>query len=235
LDDPLGEALTALGPALHSFFDRRAAGGAADDLLQETSFRVERLRAEYDAGRPPQPWIWRIARLVLLEHLRAPRHERLEAAEAVAAPEAELERVRRDHEERVWTAVRELEDGPRSRLRAFVALHALEGVPHARLATEFGIGESASKMRVKRGLEALEAILAQGRAAWTPARADAATAAWRFVRDCGERGERTAILAIFGRIPGNLRAAMGLANAPIDELGAARADERLRATGWPYP
>lgn len=220
---------------LHAFFDRRAARGAADDLLQETRFRVERLRPEYDAARPPGPWIWRIARLVLLEHLRVPRHDSLEAAEGVAAPGDELERVRREHEELVWTAVREVEDGPRSRLRAFVVLHALEGVPHARLATEFGIGESASKMRVKRGLEALEAILALGRVEWPAARTEAAAAAWSFVRGCGERGERTAILAVFGRIPQNLRSALGLANAPIDEMGAARADERLRGTGWPYP
>ncbi len=149
---------------------------------------------------------------------------------------AEAERARREHEETVWTAIRDLDDAPRSRQRTFVALHVLEGIPHARLSVALGVGESASKMRVSRGLEALERVLAVGRAAWPPARRAAAAEAWTFVRSQGERAERAAILAVFGRISAGLREALALGDgAVLDEVAVARVDEDLRAAGWPYP
>jgi hypothetical protein len=90
-------------------------------------------------------------------------------------------------------------------------------------------------MRVSRGLEALERILAAGRAGWSAARRDAAAAAWAWVRARPARAERPAILAVFGRVPAGLRAALGLAAAPVDEVEVARLDAALRAAGWPYP
>jgi RNA polymerase sigma-70 factor (ECF subfamily) len=238
----LAAALAALSPALTSFFARRAGRGAAADLAQETAFRIARLAPAYDAARPPEPWIWRVARLVLLEHLRAPRAASLEEEEE-AAPAARdgagppFAAARREHEEAVWTAVRALPDAPRSRLRAAVALHALEGVPHARLAAALGISEPASKMRAARGLEALAAHLAPGADLRGPTggpRAAAVSAAWAFVRaQADARAERAAILGVFGSIPAPLRRALEVADAPIDEEAIASAADALVAAGFP--
>ncbi len=44
---------------------------AAEDLLQETFMRVFREAARYDPCRPLQPWIFRIARNLAVDHLRS--------------------------------------------------------------------------------------------------------------------------------------------------------------------
>src|SRR5262249_14415268 len=155
------------------------AKDAAADLLQELRFRLERTRGAYDPSRPPEPWIWRIAWIVLLEHRRARRHAPLESAPEPAAP-ANLEAARRAPRQLVWTCVRDLDDG-RSRYRTFVVLHALESVSHAELFEKFGTRESASKMRVLRGLEALEQKVTRDRFVWSAAKSAAAADAWAIV------------------------------------------------------
>lgn len=57
---------------VHAFLSRIVLDpDAADDLLQDTFLRVFREAARYDPCRPLEPWIFRIARNLALDHLRS--------------------------------------------------------------------------------------------------------------------------------------------------------------------
>jgi RNA polymerase sigma-70 factor (ECF subfamily) len=58
--------------------------GAAEDLLQETFLRVYREAARYDPCRPLEPWIFRIARNLAVDHLRSRKRK---AAQSLSGPE----------------------------------------------------------------------------------------------------------------------------------------------------
>jgi RNA polymerase sigma factor (sigma-70 family) len=234
LTDPLDGAIATLEPALRRFFERRAPS-QADDLLQELRLRLERTRAQYDPMRPAEPWIWRIAWIILLEQRRVRRHAALESASEPAA-RADLEPSRREARQLIWTCVRDLEEG-RSLARTFVVLHALEGVPHARLVERYGARESASKMRVARGLEELERRLTRDRLLWPVEKTAAALDAWELVESADPRAQHALLLALFGRIDPGLQRELGLAldeaTRLVDEVGLARAQARLVAAGFP--
>jgi hypothetical protein len=130
--------------------------------------------------------------------------------------------------------VRDLEEG-RSRQRTYVVLHALEGVAHAKLFDRFGTRESASKMRVLRGLEALEQRVTRDRFLWAPAKTKAAAEAWELVESLEPRSQHAAVLALFGRVDLALQRALGLVapGALVDEVALERANARLVAVGFP--
>ena len=58
--------------------------GAAEDLLQETFFRVYREAARYDPCRPLEPWIFRISRNLAVDHLRSRKRK---AVQSLSGPE----------------------------------------------------------------------------------------------------------------------------------------------------
>jgi RNA polymerase sigma-70 factor (ECF subfamily) len=59
------------GPAVHSYLSRRAGHQQADDLLEEVWVRAFRCRDRYDARLAALPWLYGIARNVLLGHCRS--------------------------------------------------------------------------------------------------------------------------------------------------------------------
>jgi RNA polymerase sigma-70 factor (ECF subfamily) len=59
------------GPAVHSYLSRRAGHQLADDLLEEVWVRAFRSRDRYDPRLPAPPWLYGIARKVLLGHFRS--------------------------------------------------------------------------------------------------------------------------------------------------------------------
>jgi DNA-directed RNA polymerase specialized sigma24 family protein len=61
------------GAAVHSYLSRRVGRQQADDLLEEVRVRAFRSRHRYDNRLPAQPWLYGIARKVLLGHFRS-RH-----------------------------------------------------------------------------------------------------------------------------------------------------------------
>jgi RNA polymerase sigma factor (sigma-70 family) len=59
------------GGAMHAYLARRAGRDIADDLVGDLWLRAFGARASYDeAYRDARPWLYGIARLVLLEHWR---------------------------------------------------------------------------------------------------------------------------------------------------------------------
>ena len=60
-----------LSPQLYRFLDAQSRTRAdADDMLQETWLRIQRVRHTYRPGEPLSPWIYAIARRVRVDHYR---------------------------------------------------------------------------------------------------------------------------------------------------------------------
>jgi RNA polymerase sigma factor (sigma-70 family) len=59
------------GSAVHSYLSRRAGRRHADDLLEEVWVRAFRSRGSYDDQVPALPWLYGVARNVLLGHFRS--------------------------------------------------------------------------------------------------------------------------------------------------------------------
>jgi RNA polymerase sigma-70 factor, ECF subfamily len=74
--DPEAPAVlvSALSPGLLRFFrSQSATPGQAEDLLQDTWFRIHRVRHTYRPGEPVLPWIYAIARRVRVDGYRRSR------------------------------------------------------------------------------------------------------------------------------------------------------------------
>jgi RNA polymerase sigma-70 factor (ECF subfamily) len=64
----------SMSPKLYRFFAAQAVSRMdADDLLQETWFRVHKVRHTYRAGQPAIAWFFAIARHVRVDHYRKAR------------------------------------------------------------------------------------------------------------------------------------------------------------------
>jgi len=63
---------------IYAFLVRMVAdSGAAEDLLQETFMRVYQEAVRYDPCRPLEPWIFRIARNLAVDHLRSRKRKKM--------------------------------------------------------------------------------------------------------------------------------------------------------------
>lgn len=145
---------------LRPFIARRVGAEAdADDVLQEVLLRVHRglpeLRDEDRVG----PWMFRIARNAIVDHLR------VRSTRTPASDETELESTAADtvdEQDAAQAVVRALAsfiaDLP-SPYREAITLTELEGRTQREGAEMLGIGLSAMKSRVQRGREKLRAML----------------------------------------------------------------------------
>jgi len=78
----------ALSPALLRFFQSQVAiRDQADDLLQETWWRIHRVRHTYRRGEPVLPWIYAIARRVRVDGYRRTRRITLHETSMEVLPE----------------------------------------------------------------------------------------------------------------------------------------------------
>jgi len=77
---------------IHAFLVRMVFdAGTAEDLLQETFLRVYREAARYDPCRPLEPWLFRIARNLAVDHLRSRKRKPLAGLTGPEAPALEAE------------------------------------------------------------------------------------------------------------------------------------------------
>lgn len=152
-----------LATRLRPFIRRRVASDPdADDVLQDVLLRVHRgLPGLHDEDRFG-PWIHRIARTTIVDHVRARARHPLAApaaADAVAeAPEALDEDdgvVAREVARYVAAIVAQLP----SPYREAVTLTELEGRTQREAAQMLGISLSGMKSRVQRGRAKLRAML----------------------------------------------------------------------------
>ncbi|MBK8258957.1 MAG: RNA polymerase sigma factor [Polyangiaceae bacterium] len=155
----------ALAPRLYAYLVRmRGSAHVADDLVQETFLRMHRARATFSRGASVVPWMYTIARNVLIDHSRASRvrgkSEPLDAAmtnEPIdVAADTESAAVAN---QAARTVQRVLQRLPAAQREAFVLLR-YEGLSVSDAADVLGATPSAVKLRAFRAYEALRAALA---------------------------------------------------------------------------
>lgn len=140
----------------------------AEDAAQEAFLRAYRALHRFEAGRRFGPWVCAIAANVARDQLRSPlrRLERMgllfsrdrtpgsPAHEPRAAPPMDLVEVGEDRD-RLADALL----GLKPRLREALVLRFVSDLSVEEVAEALGIGTSAAKMRLKRGLDQLRAAL----------------------------------------------------------------------------
>lgn len=152
-----------LFPRLHAYLVRmRGSAHVADDLVQETFLRMHRARASFAAGASVVPWMYTIARNVLIDHARASRTRRTEelpegdASEPVdVAADTEGAAVANEAARAVERVLQRL---PSSQREAFILLR-YEALSVQDAANVLGATPSAVKLRAFRAYEAIRAEL----------------------------------------------------------------------------
>jgi RNA polymerase sigma-70 factor (ECF subfamily) len=148
----------ALATRLRPFIARRVAASAdADDVLQEVLIRVHRGLPELRDDDRVGPWMFRIARNAIVDHLRS-RSSRL-AREDAATDETASATEDDDAAQALVRALSFFVAELPSPYREAITLTELEGRTQREAAEMLGIGLSAMKSRVQRGREKLRAML----------------------------------------------------------------------------
>lgn len=142
----------------------RMLGNESDvhDAAQEAFLRAYRALHRFQEGKRFGPWICAIVANVARDQLRDPVRRFLRVGLERPGGEAQG-RPSDDVEKKEQAAI--LEDALlriRPKLREALVLRYVADLSVEEVAEALGIGESAAKMRLKRGLEKLEAILREG-------------------------------------------------------------------------
>jgi RNA polymerase sigma-70 factor (ECF subfamily) len=158
-----GELYDALAPPVYQFLLARVRNRAlAEDLVQQTFLHVHRARASFMTGSAVRPWIFAIARRLLIDSVRRRRLEERHLAiqENVepslgAAPDQELAAAQ------LADCVQEtLERLPESQREAYV-LTKQQGMSVADAAARLSTTVTAIKLRTHRAVEALRTALSR--------------------------------------------------------------------------
>jgi RNA polymerase sigma-70 factor (ECF subfamily) len=144
---------------IHDYHRRRAGPDAALDLTAETFARawLGRSRFRDEAGGSAAPWLFAIARNVLLESVRTGALER----GAVERLRIELPPAQVTPEESWLDGADELLDGLPPAQREALRLRVLDDLPYDRVAARLGTTPATARVRVHRGLGALRARLSK--------------------------------------------------------------------------
>lgn len=152
------ELYDALAPRLRAFFWRRTRdAGRSDDLVQTTFLQLHAGRRHFAPGADVLPWVYAIARRLLVDASRrgrreeavdtwqpasgeSPPDEEVDAWHQAARVEAELERIPPQQRE-AWRLIRE------------------EGLTVAQAAAVLGTTKTAVKLRTYRASKALRIAL----------------------------------------------------------------------------
>lgn len=158
-----------LAPRLRAFLARLVGDAAtADDLLQETFFRMHRARGSFQVGAPVVPWAYAIARNVSLDHARASRTRRTERLPsdpglepvdqgAASGESAAIANQAASVVQRVLAGL------PPAQREAFILIR-YEGFRVQDAAELLGTTPTAVKLRAFRAYEALRAALGESTA-----------------------------------------------------------------------
>ncbi|MBV8757720.1 MAG: RNA polymerase sigma factor [Deltaproteobacteria bacterium] len=161
------ELYALVAPRLLGYLMKMAKSRAlADDLLQQTFFKVHRARSAYVRGADPVPWIYAIAHRTFIDEIRKKQRAVVNVAEGDEVPEVsagltgEADGVREEVADPELTAavMRALEDLPTGQREA-VVLTKLDGKSVAEAAAIAGTTVGAMKVRAHRGYEALRKLL----------------------------------------------------------------------------
>jgi RNA polymerase sigma-70 factor, ECF subfamily len=131
----------------------------ADDLLQDCFLQMHRSRRTYEPGRPVTPWVFAIARHVLLMKRRS-TGRRLRFEERLAADAATGDVPRDDLKTLVERdELRRALDRVPADQREALLLHHVQGWSFAEIAARLGIRVNAAKTRAFRGMKKMKGHL----------------------------------------------------------------------------
>lgn len=145
---------------IFAYFARRVGRVEAEDFLQEVFVRALRRASTFRGDSTARTWLFGIARYVLLER----RHDRFfrtvgdEAAEPAPGPESLLLLG-----ERATQLISALECLPDEQAIVF-ELHQIDGLHHEEIAELLNIRAAASRKRLQRATDAVQALIAKGKA-----------------------------------------------------------------------
>jgi RNA polymerase sigma-70 factor (ECF subfamily) len=144
---------------LRPFVARRVASAAdVDDVLQEVFLRLARGLPELRDQDRMAPWLFSIARNVVIDHHRRVRREPIASGarpdEPVPDPQADDERLLGELSTCVARFITELPDD----YREAITLVELEGLSQKEAAERLGLSHSGMKSRVQRGRAALRRL-----------------------------------------------------------------------------
>lgn len=147
----------ALAQQLRPFISRRVATAAdTDDVLQEVLVRVHRGLAGLRDDERLAAWVYRIARNVIVDHVRA--RPPAPSTASLLAPELEVEDDRAAERD-LAAALAFFVTALPSPYREAITLTELEGRTQREAAEMVGVSLSGMKSRVQRGRARLRAML----------------------------------------------------------------------------
>ncbi|MEW6271770.1 MAG: RNA polymerase sigma factor [Thermodesulfobacteriota bacterium] len=152
--DAYRELLDDIGPELMRFLTRRMSDAtAAEDAYQDTLLALHRARHTWLPARPLEPWLYAIARNVVIDHARRRRRARWEVA-TDALPEV----ASPPGDEALPELQRALDGLPPAQREALEMLQ-LEGLSVEAASKRAGVTRGALKVRAHRAYKALRSLL----------------------------------------------------------------------------
>jgi RNA polymerase sigma-70 factor (ECF subfamily) len=141
---------------LRAFIRARVPDDAtADDLTQETLFKVYRSRASLREDDRLEAWLYRIARRTLIDYYRKRRPSEELPASLKSDSQAEVDTIRGAV---LISTIRYMEELPDT-YRIPLQLSELEGMTMAQIAARLGLSLTAVKSRIRRGRQILKKML----------------------------------------------------------------------------
>lgn len=130
----------------------------AEEIVQQTFFRLHGARNDFRRGSKLRPWVMTIAMNLVREHWRRKKRRKVTTleVETQAAPEAEFMPIEIRQRSKLLHAA--LEKLPASQ-REVVELHWFQERPYAEVATIVGTSEGAVRVRAHRAYATLKQLL----------------------------------------------------------------------------
>lgn len=142
---------------VYGFLRKRAnVPGEAEDLLQKTFLKVHQNRRRFDATLPFLPWLFSIARHVLIDHLRKHKAIPVEEAALEALADGNVSTAPDSEERPSWDEVMRLLPSEQKRL---MELRFQEGLSFDEIAERSGLTSVTVRKRMSRIMKALRRAL----------------------------------------------------------------------------
>jgi RNA polymerase sigma-70 factor, ECF subfamily len=153
--EQIEQAYLALQTDVRQFVARRVRPDAVDDLSQEIFVRMKQHADELRDESRVVPWLFRIARSVVTDHLRRRRdHAPLDHADEPSTEEPEI-----NLNAELAGSFRTLMASMPTEYREALELTEMEGLSQKELAARTGLSISGAKSRVQRARKMFEEIV----------------------------------------------------------------------------
>jgi RNA polymerase sigma-70 factor, ECF subfamily len=155
MDMQIEQAYMALRTDVRQFVARRVRPDAVDDLSQEIFLRMKQHAGELRDETRVVPWLFRIARSVVTDHLRRRRdHSSLDSVDEPVSDEPEV-----NFNAEMASSFRTLMASMPAEYREALELTEMQGLTQRELAERTGLSFSGAKSRVQRARQMFEEIV----------------------------------------------------------------------------